>query len=107
MINYRPEGEYYKIGLNITFGRNGWLPWVAFAWIWYNVEKRDLFKWYLRLRSWHPAYFYSCYRQSVIETYLIANDLTLVSNAFVEDIPWFITKRNRLGKFLEMHGLLK
>ena len=106
MIHYRKEGNYYKLGLNLTLGRNGYLPWIAFCWIWYNVEKRELFKWYLRLRSWQPAYFYSCYHQNVINTYLIANDLTTVSNTFVEDIPSFITKRNRLNKFLEMHGLL-
>ena len=107
MIHYRPEGEFYKIGLNITCGRNGWLPWIAFAWIWYNVEKRELFKWLLRLRSMGPAYFYSCYRQSVVETYLTIHDLRTVSNTFAEDIPYFAHDNKELADFLKKHGLLK
>jgi hypothetical protein len=107
MIYYRPEGEYYKVGFNITFGRNGWLPWVAFAWVWYNVEKQELFKWYLRLRSWKPTYFYSCNRTNVVSTYLNIHDLTTVSNTFCDDISWFAYGDNKLGEFLKMHGLLK
>jgi hypothetical protein len=105
MIHYRPEGEFYKIGLNITFGCNGWLPWIAFAWIWYNVEKRELFKWQLRLRSWHPAYFYTCYRQSVVDTYLTIHGLVTVTDEFVGDLQWYITKDNKMKEFLKKHNL--
>jgi uncharacterized protein (DUF2225 family) len=104
MIHYRPEGKYYKIGLNITCGRNGWLPWIAFAWIWYNVEKREMFKWYLRLRSLGPAYFYSCYRQNVVNSYLYIHGLTTVPDTFVEDISFYVTDKKILKEFLRNHG---
>jgi hypothetical protein len=105
MIHYRPEGKFYKIGLNITCGRNGWLPWIAFAWIWYNVEKHELFKWYLRLRTWNAAYIYSCYRQDVVANYMIQKGLTAVSDEFVKDLQYYQNERNGFNKFLKKHDL--
>lgn len=87
MINIRREGEYLKVGLNITFGVNErWYPWVTFNWMWYHAGTHTLSYKRLRLRTWKLKAFTSSGSNNVIETYLRHHELMAFPREFAEDL---------------------
>jgi len=87
MIHFRRDGEYLKIGLNITLGLSErWYPWVTFNWMWYNASTHMLSHRRLRIRSWKFKVFTSSGSSNVIETYLRHHELMAFPREFAEDL---------------------
>ena len=86
MIHYKHEGQPVQIGLNITVGRNGWLPWITFIWSWYKPATQMLTHWRLRIRTWQFAIFTSKAESWVIHDYLVQFDQRLIRRELIEDL---------------------
>lgn len=86
MIHYKKEGDHLKLGLNFTFGRMGWKPWVTVIWCWYDVKGRKLTHNRLRIRTHQrPMIIKSSSQSDVISGYLTAHDLIAVPRELLED----------------------
>ena len=86
MIYIHKEGTYLKTGLNITFGRVGWLPWITFVWCWYNIANRMLTTKRLRVRThMRPMIIKQSAESDTISNFLMMNGLIAVPRELLED----------------------
>lgn len=86
MINFPKQGDYLKIGLNITFGRYGWKPWIRFVWCWYSIKSRMLSYRSLRVRMhMRPMIVSQSSESDTISNYLMLHDLIACPRELLED----------------------
>ena len=86
MIHYHKEGAHLKTGLNITFGRVGWKPWVSFVWCRYDVKTRTLANTRLRIRThMKPMIIKQTAEIDVVSQSLMLNDLIACPRELLED----------------------
>lgn len=86
MIHYHKQGHHLKIGLNITVGRYGYLPWITFVWCWYNVATHTLSYRRLRIRLHkRPFILKQSAESDTINNYLMTHDLVAVPRELLED----------------------
>ena len=86
MIHFHKEGTYLKMGLNISFGRVGWKPWVTLVWCWYDLSTRTLTTKRLRVRThMKPMIIKQSLESDTISNYLMRNDLIAVPRELMED----------------------
>ena len=98
MISIRPQGGYFKIGLNLCFARDH----IAVHWAWYDFARHE---------GWHKGFTISrkglrrrSARWNVIDSYLRIHDLEAVSAEVLRDLraaesdlmaviePWAVIK---------------
>jgi hypothetical protein len=83
MIHFKPEGGYFKLGLNLSRA-----PWGFVAmWVWFDFAKCETFCARLRLRLHQaPRILWSVERVNIIEGHLRRHDLELVQREVLHDL---------------------
>jgi hypothetical protein len=83
MINITKEGYPFKLGLNLYRAKGGCVA----VWVWFDLPKHEVTYRRLRLRLHiKPRFLWNAARFNIIDDYLKARDLELVSRAVLEDL---------------------
>lgn len=83
MIHFKKDGEYFKLGLNLSLAPYGFVA----TWVWFDFAKCETFSARLRLRLHRsPRILWSVQRVNIIEGYLRRNNFTLIHREILEDL---------------------
>ena len=83
MINITKEGYPFKLGLNLYRAKGGCVA----VWVWFDLPKHELIYCRLRFRMHiKPRLLWNAARFNIIEDYLKARDLELISREVLEDL---------------------
>jgi hypothetical protein len=83
MINIIQEGHPVKLGLNLYRSKGGFVA----VWVWFDFPKHEVIYRRLRFRMHiKPRVLWNSTRFNLIDDYLKARDLELVSRAVLEDL---------------------
>ena len=83
MIHFKKDGEYFKLGLNLSRAPYGFVA----TWVWFDFAKCETFSARFRLRLHRsPRILWSVQRVNIIEGYLRQNNFTLIHREILEDL---------------------
>ena len=83
MIHIRPEGTFFKLGLNLNLAPGGFVA----TWVWFDFAKCETFSARFRLRLHRsPRILWAVERVNIIDGYLRRHDLELVNREVIHDL---------------------
>jgi hypothetical protein len=95
MIHFKPEGGYFKLGLNLSRA-----PWGFVAiWVWFDFAKCETFSARLRLRLHQsPRILWSVGRVNIIEGHLQRYDLEVIPREVLQDLKATESSMKRINE---------